>query len=107
MLRLLYPATDAGTTFWWFFVSATCWRHLRVRGMFFDQRNIVDRKIIVINNRGGGPHAETTQYWPCLSDTNTMINAGSNEWFGLGGYYSPPPSSDSEGTSSWLDLLEE
>ena len=74
--------------------------------MFITRRSITDRYILIIT-MGPEPSAGTARRWPYLTSTDTMIGTISNGSLGVGDYYSPPPSSDSNGLNPWLDLLEE
>ena len=105
VLRLHCPAHYASVTFWLFFVCVGRRRRLRARGMYFDRKEIIDRKVIIIV-RGAGPHDVTPQHWPCLICSNITTIAESDEWFGAGSYYSPPSSPSSEGTNPWQDHFD-
>ena len=70
------------------------------------RRSITDRDIVIIT-MGPGPPARTAQRWPYLISTDTMIDTISSGLLGVGDYYSPPLSSDSDGSNLWLVLLEE
>ena len=74
--------------------------------MFITRRSIADRDIVIIT-MGPGPSAGTAQRWPYLTNTDNMIDTISNEFLGVGDYYSPPPSSDSDGSNPWHDLMGE